>query len=246
MDRDAIWWGVEGFRDDAFALFTVLFAVALVRARERPGPARAALAGLCAGAACLTRITAFSFLLPALAFLSLGRGLEARARRKAAAVCLAVTLAVAGPYMAACAVTYGDPFYAVNFHTKFYRSRSGLEHEAPMSWASYLRTGFGGAELVATGLQGVTAYPFANKWQGLDWWTPVAETAPGSGGGGGPRACSRARRGGGCCWSSSSRRSCPTRSPGACPAAPSGASRCTPTRSTWWRRPARWPGPRRV
>jgi hypothetical protein len=172
VDRDAIWWGVEGFRDDAFALFTVLFAIALLRVRERPGPARAALAGFCAGAACLTRITAFSFLLPALAFLSLGRGREARARRKAAALCLAVTLAVAGPYMAACAVTYGDPFYAVNFHTKFYRSRSGLEHEAPMSWASYLRTGFGGAELVATGLQGVTAYPFMNKWQGLDWWTP--------------------------------------------------------------------------
>jgi hypothetical protein len=172
VDRDAIWWGVEGFRDDAFALCTVLFAVTLVRLSEQPSPRRAAVAGLCAGAACLSRITAFSFLLPALAWLCIGRGAEGRARRRAAGVCLGVALVVAGPYMAACAAEYGDPFYAVNFHTKFYRSRSGLEHEAPMSWASYLRTGFGAGELVKTGVVGLTTYPFTNKWLGLDWWTP--------------------------------------------------------------------------
>jgi hypothetical protein len=172
LDRDAIWWGVEGFRDDAFALFTVLFAAALVRMRERPQARRAALAGVCAGAALLSRITAFSFLLPALVWVCFGGGADARARRRAAAVCLAVALAVAGPYMAACAAAYGDPFYAVNFHTRFYRSRSGLEYESAMSWASYLRTGFGAGQLVRTGITGLTTYPFANKWQGLDWWTP--------------------------------------------------------------------------
>ena len=74
-----------------------------------------------------------------------------------------MALAVAGPYMAACTLAYGDPFYAVNFHTKFYRSRSGLEYDTPMSWAGYLRTGF---------VTGLTTYPFTNKWQGLDWLTP--------------------------------------------------------------------------
>jgi hypothetical protein len=172
LDRDAIWWGVEGFRDDAFAVFAVLFTVALLRVPEGHRPRHAVWAGLFGGAACLTRITAFSFVLPALAWQSLGRGPAGRARRRAAAISLALTLAVAGPYMAACAVEYGDPFYAVNFHTKFYRSRSGLPHETSMGWASYLRSGFGLGELVTTGFTGLTAYPFTNKWQGLDGWTP--------------------------------------------------------------------------
>ena len=36
LDRDALWWSVEGFRDDAFALFVLLSALAMVRLRLRP------------------------------------------------------------------------------------------------------------------------------------------------------------------------------------------------------------------
>ncbi|MET0551595.1 MAG: glycosyltransferase family 39 protein, partial [Vicinamibacteria bacterium] len=58
VERDALWWSAEGFRDDTFALFVVLGAWALVRLRAQPTTARAVLAGALLGAACLTRITA--------------------------------------------------------------------------------------------------------------------------------------------------------------------------------------------
>lgn len=172
LDRDAIWWGVEGFRDDAFAALTVFTTAALVRLRDRPGIGRAVVAGLGGGAACLTRLSALSFLLPAHLWSALGRDPEARARLRAAAVSLLVALAVAAPYLAACAIAYGDPFHAVNFHTKFYRSRSGMEYDTAMSWSGYLAGAFDAGELVRKGVTGLTTYPFANKWSGLDWATP--------------------------------------------------------------------------
>ena len=36
VERDALWWSVEGFRDDTFALFVVLGAFSLVRLRAEP------------------------------------------------------------------------------------------------------------------------------------------------------------------------------------------------------------------
>ena len=41
VERDALWWSVEGFRDDTFALFVVLGAWALVRLWQSPTTARA-------------------------------------------------------------------------------------------------------------------------------------------------------------------------------------------------------------
>jgi hypothetical protein len=172
MHRDALWFGVEGFRDDAFTLFAVASALSLLRLRERPTSTRALLAGLAAGGAVLSRVTSFSFLIPALGWLAFGRGPQAAARRRAIAVSIGVMLAVAGPYLLSCALAYGDPLYAVNFHTKFYRSRSGIPYDSSMSWMQYLHTGFRPFHLVDTGLTGLTTYPFANKWDGLDYLSP--------------------------------------------------------------------------
>ena len=172
LDRDALWWGVEGFRDDAFAFFAVLTVWLLWRLRERPTPGRGALAGVAAGAACLSRITAFSFLLPVALWLLVERGESKHARRRALGAAGAALLAVAGPYMLACAVAYHDPFYAVNFHTRFYRSRTGQAYDTDMSWHGYLRRGFAAGSLLETGVRGLTTYPFSNKWAGLDPVTP--------------------------------------------------------------------------
>jgi hypothetical protein len=137
---------------------------------------RAVLAGLAGGAAALTRVTAVSFLLPlCLLLLVGGRGDDhARARRRALALAVLMMLVVAGPFLLACALGYGDPFYAVNYHTRFYRSRSGMPYQDAMGWLQYLRTGFGPLALLETGLRGLTVYPFANKWQGLDYLSPLA------------------------------------------------------------------------
>jgi hypothetical protein len=171
VDREVVWWSVEGFRDDAFGFFVVASALAFWRMWERPTTWRAVLAGLLGGGACLTRITALSFLLPLCAVFLLARG-KARSRRQALAVAVVMLLAVAGPYLLACAIGFGDPFLAVNFHTRFYRSRAGLPHYEAMSWLEYLRTGFAPLVLLKTGLIGLTSYPFLNKWGGLDYLSP--------------------------------------------------------------------------
>jgi len=172
MHRDVLWFGVEGFRDDAFTLFVVASALSLLRLRERPTFTRAVLAGLATGGAVLSRVTSFSFLIPAFAWLAFGRGPDAPARRRALAASIGVMLVVAGPYLLSCALAYGDPLYAVNFHTKFYRSRSGIPFDSSMGWMQYLHTGFRPFHLVDTGLSGLTTYPFANKWDGLDYISP--------------------------------------------------------------------------
>jgi hypothetical protein len=168
VERDALWWSVEGFRDDTFALFVVLGSWGLVRLWQRPTTARAILAGALLGAACLTRITALSFAVPALLFLLVGRGEEMRLRRRTVAIAAGALLAVAGPFLLACTLVYGDPFYSVNYHTKFYRSRSGLEFQQAMGWLDYLRAGSPLAQQAETGLRGLTTYPFGNKWRGFE------------------------------------------------------------------------------
>jgi hypothetical protein len=172
VDRDALWWSVEGFRDDAFALFVVLSALALVHLLRRPTVTAAVLAGVAGAAACLTRITSVSFLLPACLLLLLPRDERADDRRCGVAVALAVLAALVAPFLISCAIAYGDPLYAVNVHTKFYRSRSGLAFQQSMSWLDYLRAGSPLGQQVSTGLRGLTTYPFGNKWHGLDYFLP--------------------------------------------------------------------------
>lgn len=172
VERDALWWSVEGFRDDAFALLVVLSALGLVRLVQRPTPLRGAVAGLAGAAACLTRITSLSFLLPAYALTLLLPGERARERRRAIGVAALVLAALVVPFLLSCAIAYGDPFYAVNVHTKFYRSRSGLAFQESMGWLDYLRAGSPLAQQAKTGLVGVTTYPFQNKWHGLEYVSP--------------------------------------------------------------------------
>ena len=68
---------------DAFGLFVVLNAVALLRVQRRPTALAGILVGLAGAGACLTRITSLSFLLPAYVYLLLVRGEGADARRRA-------------------------------------------------------------------------------------------------------------------------------------------------------------------
>ena len=93
MHRDVLWFGVEGFRDDAFTLFVVSSALTLLRLRARPTFGRAVLAGLAGGGAVLSRVTSFSFLVPAYAWTAFDRGREGAQRRRALAVSVATLLA---------------------------------------------------------------------------------------------------------------------------------------------------------
>ncbi|HVQ32163.1 MAG TPA: glycosyltransferase family 39 protein [Vicinamibacteria bacterium] len=167
----------EGWRDEAFSLFVLLTCLGLVRLQTRPSFAGALGVGMAGGLACLTRITSLSFLIPALLYLCLGdEGAAGAARRRAAALASIVALALIAPYLASCAIAFGDPFLAINTHTGFYRSRAGLPAETGMSWGQYLATSFGPVDLVRKMVVGRTIYPFANKWLPYTLWLPGLAT----------------------------------------------------------------------
>ena len=69
VEFEAIRWAPDGWRDDTFTAGVVFAAWALIRLRGRPSIGNALLAGTLCGIACLTRITALSFIVPALLWL---------------------------------------------------------------------------------------------------------------------------------------------------------------------------------
>lgn len=173
VEFDAISWSVEGWRDDVFTSTVVLSAWAFVRCRREPTRAHAILLGLAAAAACLTRITALSFVLPGLCWLTFdGDEAARRPRAKASAVAAFVLTVLVSPYLVSCAIATGDPFYAIDYHTGFYRYGEGLPSDQPMSAAAYVaakvsRRPIAGFDTAVTGL---FVQPFAIKWKGLDAW----------------------------------------------------------------------------
>jgi hypothetical protein len=92
-----------------------------------------------------------------------------------AALSFALTAILVAPYLISCARAFGDPLYALNYHTGFYRAREHTEAAASMSAAGYvlgkLRTR--PARLADTVLYGLTIFPFTNKWDGLAAWSTV-------------------------------------------------------------------------
>ena len=172
IEYDAITWAVDGWRDDTFTALFVLTVWALVRLRERASFGRALAAGLIAGGAALTRLTALSFVLPALLWIAFERRAEGRLRLERTGVALAILAAVVTPYLVSCAIASGDPFLAVNYHTGYYRHAEGLSAAAPMSAAEYLRTKighrpFGSLDVAVTGL---FVRPLETKWRLYDIW----------------------------------------------------------------------------
>lgn len=172
VEKDMVQWGADGWRDDALTFFVVLSAWTLVRLWRRPTVAAGVLAGAVGAGAVLTRVTTLSFLVPALGLVLIAGAGSLRARAWSAAAALAATLLLSGPYLVNCWIEYGDPFYAINYHTGFYRARSGEPYQEPMSTAAFLggrlqRDPVGTMRLA---LEGVTSYPFSVKWTGFDFW----------------------------------------------------------------------------
>jgi hypothetical protein len=180
IDYQVIAWSVDGWRDDTFTA-TVLFATwGFLRLRSRPSFGNALLAGFMAGAACLTRISALSFILPALLWLVVDGARpfwRERARRAmAASLILAVIVA---PYLISCASATGDPFFALNYHTGYYRSAEGLSFQEPMTAREYIRSKFARHPVATfdTGVTGLFVQPFITKWTGLDIWLKALRPA---------------------------------------------------------------------
>jgi 4-amino-4-deoxy-L-arabinose transferase-like glycosyltransferase len=170
-----ITWAPDGWRDDTFTAAVVLSAWAFLRFRRTASFADALLLGGMAGAACLTRITALSFVVPALAWLMIDcPPAERRARLRVTALATLISAAIVLPYLISCAVATGDPLYAINYHTRYYRYGEGLPSDRPMSAGEYVRSKlssrpFATADTAATG---IFVQPFRTKWNGIDPWIP--------------------------------------------------------------------------
>jgi len=163
----------EGWRDDAFASAVVLTAWLLLRFSRRPDAKRAIALGAAAGAACLVRITALSFVLPGLVYVVAILALPWRERLRVTAIAAAAALLVSGPFLFNCWRTYGDPLYAINVHADVYRATEGAGAPAASAGGyivAHLRQR--PVETIDTFVLGLTRYPFTNKWRGFDVWLP--------------------------------------------------------------------------
>ncbi len=181
-ELEMVTWGVDGWRDDTF-MATILFSVwALLRLRARPSLGNALLAGGLCGVSCLTRITAITFIVPALAWLVVERaavsappGASAWSRLerlKIVGIAAVIMSAVVAPYLISCAIASGDPLLAINYHTGYYRFAENRPIDKPMSAVEYLRGKFTDRPLrtLDTGLNGLFVQPFITKWHGFNEW----------------------------------------------------------------------------
>lgn len=171
VDYEVLTWSVDGWRDDLFAATVVGTAWAMLKVRDQPSTGHAVLLGVLAAASCLTRITAVTFIVPATVWLLFDgpRG-ERRARVRAGTIAILTASLLVAPYIINCAIATGDPLYAINYHTVYYRYESGLPAEGHVSAASYLKSRLASHpfETLDTGMIGLFAHPFASKWSGLD------------------------------------------------------------------------------
>ncbi len=181
-ELEMVTWGVDGWRDDTFTA-TILFSVwALLRLRARPSLGNALLAGGLCGVSCLTRITAITFIVPALVWLVVERaavsappaasGSSRLERLKIVGIAAAIMTAVVAPYLISCAIASGDPLLAINYHTGYYRFAENRPIDKPMSAAEYLRGKFADRPIrtLDTGLNGLFVQPFITKWHGFNEW----------------------------------------------------------------------------
>jgi hypothetical protein len=175
IDFDAVSWAPDGWRDDTFTCFVALGAWALVRLRQQPTVPRAVTAGVIGAAACLTRITSVSWLLPGLAIACVDRRAgEWRPRARAAGLAAVVTAILVAPYLVNCARVFGDPLISIDVHTGYYRAGEGIAPEKPMSAASYIGGKLARRPIaqIDTAATGIFVLPMRNKWSGFDAWVP--------------------------------------------------------------------------
>ncbi len=180
LEYELISWSADGWRDDVFMATVTFSAWAFVRCHREPARKRAVFLGVATAAACLTRITALSFVIPAFAWLIVDRDSPNRLQRARMTTAAALLCGIiVAPYLLNCAIATGDPLYAINYHTRYYRAGEGLPAEKPMSAAAYISQKVRGRPITAldTAVTGLFVQPFRVKWTGLDGWLPGARTA---------------------------------------------------------------------
>ena len=180
IEFDAISWSAGGWRDDTFTLFCTISAWSFIRLRQDVTRSSAIVAGIASAGACLTRLSSLLFVGAGLVWViaePASNVARAHAARMAAIAALLATL-IAGPYVASCWLATGDPFYAVNYHTRYYRHAEGLRGFVPETATHFVARQFHERPIAAldTAAGGLFSWPFASKWRGFRPWSPQLAT----------------------------------------------------------------------
>jgi hypothetical protein len=192
----AVTWAVDGWRDDTFMLFVALCGWAFVRLLQRRTAAWAVTAGVTAAAACLTRITGLSFVVPALFWIAFrewriagfprrfstpgfrspetGSWRMMRVPSVPALIAACVAAVLVAPFLINCWRATGDPLFAINYHTRYYRAAEGLPPDESVGALAYVGRKIRQRPLstLDTAGVGILVFPFTNKWSGFNPWSP--------------------------------------------------------------------------
>jgi hypothetical protein len=180
IEFEAISWSADGWRDDTFTLFFALTAWSYVRLRQTATPRSAIVAGVAAAGACLTRLSSLLFVAAGLVWVVVEPAVAVTRTRslRTAGIAALVTAIITGPYVVSCWIATGDPFYAVNYHTRYYRFAEGLRGFVPESATHFIARQFQTRPIAAfdTAAGGLFSWPFASKWGGFRPWSPRLAT----------------------------------------------------------------------
>jgi hypothetical protein len=174
IEREVISWGVEGWRDDAFAFAVALSVCSMLYHRRKPSIGSAVALGVSAALACLTRIFSVSFLGPGFLGVLLWPAGSWRQRLRGFLLATLTAAVLVAPYLVSCWREFGDPFYTLNYQPLYY-----LAAEQAPSSTTPGAVGYVGEKLLNAPFQtldtwalGMTSYPFLNKWNGFEPWLP--------------------------------------------------------------------------
>lgn len=182
IEFGAITWSVDGWRDDTFMLFVTLSAWSLVRLQQQPTTNRGIVAGFMSAGACLTRISAITFLVPVLIWMWFFPRQRRADLRPPLIISALVAAGLVAPYMVNCWRVFGDPLYALNYHARYYRHAEGLPPDDSVGALEYAASKLAARPVATldTAAQGLIAVPFTNKWNGWTHWSgaigPVLKT----------------------------------------------------------------------
>ena len=190
INYDVISLASLGWRDDAYVAMVTLCGYLMVRCWRAGGATSGALGlqtrglfsvdaayleaaalGVASGLTILTRIMAVPFLVAGALVVLVALSAPWRRREAIVGVALALATVVAGPYFLNCWRVHGDPLYTFNVHGSIYSVSEGKEEwkgtTSSYVWQKIETRPF---EMLDTVAQGLTTYPFGNKWTGIGRW----------------------------------------------------------------------------
>ena len=174
VERELVAWAPEGWRDEAFGAFFLLSTWAFVRLSQRGTWPRAVTLGVLAAAACLTRITSITFLLPGFCWLAWTMRDRWRPSLPRLAAAAGVAAALVAPYLVNCWRVTGDPLISINVHTRFYQFAETRTTDESQSAIAYTASKFKSRPIHATdtAARGLFVHPFETRWRGFELMWP--------------------------------------------------------------------------